>query len=41
MEFSTSPHVGGNSTVKAMNVKDLFSEYFISPEGLLEWQKDV
>jgi hypothetical protein len=37
--FSILPHVGGNSTVEALNVRDLFSEYFISPVGSVEWQR--
>jgi hypothetical protein len=37
--FSILSHVGGNSTVEAMNVRDLFSQYFVSPEGSVEWQR--
>jgi hypothetical protein len=39
MAFSILPHDGGNSTVEALNVRDLFSEYFISPVGSVEWQR--
>jgi hypothetical protein len=37
--FSILSHVGGNSTVEAMNARDLFSQYFVSPEGSVEWQR--
>jgi hypothetical protein len=39
--FSILSHVGGNSTVEAMNVRDLFSQYFISPEGSIVCGKEV
>jgi hypothetical protein len=31
--------IGGNSTVEALNVTDLYSEYFTSPVGSVEWQR--
>jgi hypothetical protein len=37
--FGILSHVGGNSTVEAMNVRDMFSQYFVSPEGSVEWQR--
>jgi hypothetical protein len=37
--LSTLSHVGGNSTVEAMNVRDLFSQHFVSPESSVEWQR--
>jgi hypothetical protein len=37
--FGILSHVGGNRTVEAINVRDLFSQYFVSPEGSVEWQR--
>jgi hypothetical protein len=39
--FSILSHIAGNSTAEAMNVRDLFSEYFVSPEGSVEWQRTM
>lgn len=30
--------VGGNATVEAMSVRDIFANYFSSPEGAVSWQ---
>jgi hypothetical protein len=32
------PHIGGNSAVQALQVRDHFSDYFVSPAGSVEWQ---
>jgi hypothetical protein len=37
--FSILSPVADNSIVKAINVRDLFSEYFVSPEAPVEWQR--
>jgi hypothetical protein len=34
-------HIGGNTTDDALAIRDTFKECFVSPQGAVDWQKDM
>jgi hypothetical protein len=34
-------HIGGNTTDDALAIRDTFKEFFVSPQGAIDWQMDM